>query len=295
MIIKNKFLGASALTLGLVLMTACQTDGTSQMNETEMQTAHVKYESKPDAKEHEDTEHKEVQHKEDDGHGSKAVHWEYDGEHGPSHWGEMSDEFSMCKAGRLQSPFNITTDIGGTLPNLGFGYNSVPLKVINNGHTIQVDQAGAGSLFVDGEAYSLLQFHFHTPSEHTIDGKSFPLELHFVHANTAGNLAVVGVMFEEGAHNAELEKVWTNMPKTKGEHSEEGLRIDAKRLLPNTRSYSRFMGSLTTPPCSEGVNWHMMNTPLSASAEQVAAFKSIYAMNARPLQDKNNRLVVKGN
>jgi len=224
----------------------------------------------------------------------KSGHWAYEGSHGADHWAQLSDAFSTCEAGRLQSPFDIKADIQAELPELGLNYSPVPLSVMNNSHTIQVPLSGAGQLNVDGSSYDLLQFHFHTPSEYTLDGKRYPLELHMVHASKSGALAVVGVMIEEGAANAELAKIWQHMPATKGENTVEGQTIDTGKLLPTSQQYYRFMGSLTTPPCSEGVNWHMMSTPIAASADQLAAFSAIFPMNARPLQPENNRLVVIG-
>ncbi len=221
-------------------------------------------------------------------------HWAYTGAHGADHWAELSDDFTTCASGRLQSPFDIEADISAHLPALGLNYKSVPMKVIHNGHTIQADQAGGGQLVVDGKSYDLLQFHFHTGSEYTIKGESYPLEVHLVHASEAGELAVVGVMFKQGEANAELANIWANMPTSEGENSVSGQTINVSNLLPVSKKYYRFMGSLTTPPCSEGVNWHMMSEPITASAEQIAAFKAIFPMNARPLQDENNRLVVIG-
>ncbi len=221
-------------------------------------------------------------------------HWEYSGDHGPKDWANLAEEFSTCATGKSQSPFNISEDITATLPALGVNYQPVPMKIINNGHTIQADQSGGGQLIVDGKAYNLLQFHFHTPSEYSIDGNTYPLEAHLVHASESGELAVIGIMFKQGAANGELAKIWANMPTSKGENIGKGQMIDANKLLPVNRTYYRFMGSLTTPPCSEGVNWHMMRQTMTASAAQIAAFKEIYPMNARPLQDENNRLVVLG-
>lgn len=225
---------------------------------------------------------------------SGKAHWTYSGEHGPEHWASLSEAFSTCDKGRLQSPFNIEADIGAYLAGLGLNYHSVPMKIINNGHTIQVDMAGGGTLNVDGKSYNLLQFHFHAGSEYAIDGKTYPLEMHLVHASDSGELAVVGVMFEEGPANAELANIWSNMPASEGEAVVAGKSVTVSKLLPESRKYYRFMGSLTTPPCSEGVNWHMMSQPMTASAEQIAQFTAIYPMNARPLQDENNRLVVLG-
>lgn len=222
------------------------------------------------------------------------VHWEYEGDHGPEHWAALSEDFSTCATGRLQSPIDIKSDMKAALPNLTFVYQSIPMKIINNGHTIQVDQDGAGHLSVNGKTFELKQFHFHSPSEHKSNGRTYPLEMHLVHASKTGELAVVGVMFKAGAHNEVLEKIWSNMPTLKGETLVKEYNINAKDLLPSNRSYSRFMGSLTTPPCSEGVNWHMMQTPIMASAHQIHAFTKIYPNNARPLQEENNRLIVEG-
>lgn len=225
---------------------------------------------------------------------AKKANWAYSGEYGPAQWADIKEEFATCATGKLQSPFNITADITATLPTLGLNYQAVPMKVINNGHTIQADQAGGGQLIVGGKSYDLLQFHFHAGSEYSIDGKTYPLEVHLVHASSAGDLAVVGVMFEEGAANTELAGIWDNMPASKGENVVSGKSINVNNLLPASKQYYRFMGSLTTPPCSEGVNWHMMSQPITASAAQIAAFKALYPMNARPLQDENSRLVVLG-
>ncbi|PHR92834.1 MAG: hypothetical protein COA69_05770 [Robiginitomaculum sp.] len=280
MTVKHKLMATTIAAF--VCLSGCQT----------VAVDHHEYETVPDTSAHEETQTE--QHEDPHAKPQTKPHWEYTGSHGPAHWAELSDEFTMCATGRLQSPFNITVDIKAYLPALGLGYNAVPLKVLNNGHTIQVDQADAGQLSVDGKTYNLLQFHFHAHSEHTIDGKTFPLEMHLVHASAQGELAVVGVMIEEGAPNAELAKIWQHMPSGEGEVAQEGLNVEVRKLLPASRKYARFMGSLTTPPCSEGVNWHMLSTPITASAEQIAAFKAIFPMNARPLQSKNNRLVVAG-
>lgn len=224
----------------------------------------------------------------------KKAKWSYSGETGPEHWGELSEAFATCSTGKLQSPFDISADITAVLPELGLNYNSVPMKVLNNGYTIQADTAGGGQLVVDGKTYDLLQFHFHAGSEYTIDGATYPMDLHLVHASKEGELAVVGVVIKEGEANPELAKLWANMPASKGENVVEGQSVDVNNLLPASKQYYRFMGSLTTPPCSEGVNWHVLSEPITASAEQIAAYRAIHPMNARPLQPENNRLVVLG-
>ncbi|MCF6275957.1 MAG: carbonic anhydrase family protein [Robiginitomaculum sp.] len=256
----------SALTVGLFL-TACQPAAETEKPETVVETT----EAKP-----------------------KKISWSYSGDNGPEHWASLSENFATCASGTVQSPFDITADKTDTLPALNLNYVPTGMTVINNGHTIQVDQAGGGQLVVGDATYNLLQFHFHTASEYSIDGKFYPLEVHLVHASDAGALAVVGVMFAQGEANAELANIWANMPTSKGENVVAGQSVDVKNLLPDSGQYYRFMGSLTTPPCSEGVNWHVMSQPITASAAQIAAYRAIHPMNARPLQDGNNRLVVLG-
>jgi carbonic anhydrase len=270
--IKTKTALAASPFLALLLLAACQ-DSSNAAPEQDKAPEASEEKSAPSEK-------------------SEKPNWTYEGDNGAENWAELSDSFATCATGRLQSPFNIEADITADLADLGLNYNPVAMNVINNGHTIQVDQAGAGQLVVDGKTYDLLQFHFHAGSEYTISGKDYPLEVHLVHASADGALAVVGVMFEEGAANDELGNIWANMPAEKGGNLVDGQMVDVANLLPSDHKYFRFMGSLTTPPCTEGVNWHMMATPITASADQIEAFKAIYPMNARPLQDENNRLVV---
>jgi carbonic anhydrase len=220
-------------------------------------------------------------------------HWTYGGEEGPAHWGDLSPENRPCSAGVQQSP----VDLAGALPASIAGPTPqwIPArggKVINNGHTIQVDVGGAGGIELDGVKYALKQFHFHHPSEHTIDGKAFPLELHLVHAADDGRLAVVGVMFHEGSANAALDPVWATAPAKEGKAA-VAFEIDASRFLPRGAGAYRYEGSLTTPPCSETVRWTVMAEPQTASASQIAAFSALFPWNARPVQPLNRRYVLK--
>jgi carbonic anhydrase len=224
-----------------------------------------------------------------------APHWEYEGASGAAKWGSLDKSFQLCEGGQAQSPFDIKPSIDADLPSIEFSYSPFSPKIVNNGHTIQVNVPAGSSITVGADTYQLLQFHFHTPSEYQIGGKAYPLEVHFVHKRTDGALGVVGVMFEEGTANAELEKIWKNMPATAGEKDASDVTLDVTTLLPTDQLYYRFMGSLTTPPCSEGVNWHMMQQPITASKEQIKAFQKLFPMNARPLQPANNRLIVKDN
>jgi carbonic anhydrase len=204
----------------------------------------------------------------------------------------------MCKAGQSQSPINITNDsIVATsgLEKIEFNYTARANSIINNGHTIQVNFDGGSSIKIDGIEFELKQFHFHTPSENNIDSKSFPLEAHFVHASKDGKLAVVALMFEDGKKNLVLEKLWSKMPSKAGESNVCKMQVQGiDTLLPTNRDYYRFSGSLTTPPCSEGVRWLVMKDYSTISKEQVEQFlHAVHHENNRPIQPINARKVMK--
>jgi carbonic anhydrase len=221
-----------------------------------------------------------------------SVHFSYAGEAGPDHWGDLSPAFAACKSGRSQSPVNITGTAKTDLPVLKFDYKDMPLKVLNNGHTIQVNAEAGSSLTIGDETYQLAQFHFHTPSEHTINGKSYDMEVHFVHKDAQGHLAVVGIMIEKGAANATLQSIWDNLPEEENEEkATPGVVFNGKALMPANQNYFNYSGSLTTPPCSEGVNWNVMTTSIQASEAQIAAFKKLFTVNARPVMALNNRVL----
>ena len=222
-------------------------------------------------------------------------HWGYIGEEGPNNWGKLSPEFSICKSGRTQSPINIDSSaIGADLPRLEINYGNSPLKVINNGHTIQVNYESGSFLNIDGESYELLQFHFHHPSEHKIDNQSFPMELHLVHQNHKGAFAVLGVLLKQGEENKTLESIWKALPKTEGsEQTIADVTINASNLLPADRSSYRYHGSLTTPPCSENVHWIVLQKPVEVSNLQMQTFAELFPMNARPVQSLNRRFLLR--
>ena len=225
---------------------------------------------------------------------SHDIHWTYDGPQGPEHWAVLNEGFHACELGQVQSPIDILSTSTADLPAIRFRYGTIPTEIVNNGHTIQVNVPAGHSIVTDGEEYQLMQFHFHTPSEYHIEGKEYPLELHLVHKNAKGALAVVGVMIEEGPVNTELEDIFWNAPEKSGTTAKlETIETDLSKFLPKQDTYFKFMGSLTTPPCSEGVSWHMMTTPITASMAQIAKFKERFQMNARPLQPMNGRLVVR--
>jgi carbonic anhydrase len=172
----------------------------------------------------------------------------------------------------------------GDLRPIQFKYSAKGLEVLNNGHTIQVQRTSSGSIAVGGEEYELLQLHFHHPSEHTVQGEAYPMEMHLVHKSTDGELAVVGVFFREGAHNPHIEEIWESMPAQAAEETTAETQVNAADLLPEDRRYWHYAGSLTTPPCTEGVRWYVLKTPISVSREQVATFSSVMHDNARPVQ-----------
>jgi len=222
-----------------------------------------------------------------------AIHWSYEGEGAPEHWGDIDPRFQTCKNGVNQSPIDLKGFTQAELPPIDFHYNLVSSDMLNNGHSEQVNVKEGSSITIDGMQFNLKQFHFHTPSENNINGKSFPLEAHFVHASKDGKLAVVAVMFEEGTSNPALEELWKNIPKKVGEdHLIDAKHLDA--LLPQERDYYRFNGSLTTPPCTEGVRWLVMKKPVSLSKEQIETFKKVmHHQNNRPLQPTNARMILK--
>lgn len=218
------------------------------------------------------------------------AHWSYEGAHGPRHWGGMQADYSACKLGHQQSPIDIRATKKEALPPLEFAYQPSPLKIIDNGHTIQVNVDGGSSITIGGQTYELKQFHFHRPSEEKIDGKSYEMVAHMVHKSAEGKLAVVGVLFTQGTESAFVQKIWDNLPTETGkEITVAGTTFNPIDLLPAKRSYYNFSGSLTTPPCSEGVNWFVLNTPVEVSRAQYARFGAMYPMNARPTQQVNGR------
>jgi carbonic anhydrase len=214
-------------------------------------------------------------------------HWSYEGDDGPEHWG------GLCSTGKNQSPVDLHDAVKAKLAPLSFKYESLAQDVFNNGHTVQVTYAPGSTLTVDSHQYQLKQFHFHAPSENLLNGKHFPLEAHFVHADADGNLAVVAVFFEKGAANAALDKLGKDLPVRAGDKHDLDAKLAAVELMPKTREYYRFSGSLTTPPCSEGVNWLVLKHPVTASEQQIEQLHAAMGHdNARPVQPLNARIIV---
>jgi carbonic anhydrase len=220
-------------------------------------------------------------------------HWAYTGTKDPQHWGELDPAFSACSLGRTQSPIDIKNAKKSELPALKIDYRPAPLNIIDNGHTIQVNEAPGSTLSVGGKIYTLKQFHFHHPSEERVDGKGYDLVAHLVHADSEGHLAVVAVLFETGAASPLIATIWQHIPAEKGKSQESpSVSIQVQDLLPAERGYFTYSGSLTTPPCSEGVTWYVLKSHSTVSPAQVAAFSKIYPGNARPIQPTNGREIL---
>ena len=224
-----------------------------------------------------------------------AAHWSYEGAGGPEGWGQMKPEFAKCSTGSRQSPIDIRDGIKVSLDAVAFDYKPSAFRVLDNGHTVQVNVGPGNSIEVLGRRYDLLQFHFHRPSEERIDGKQFDMVVHLVHKDLEGRLAVVAVLLERGSALPIVQSVWNNLPLEKGDEVAAKLPLDMGTLLPTERSYFTYMGSLTTPPCSEGVLWMVMKNPVQVSAEQIGIFSRLYPMNARPIQSASGRLIKESN
>ncbi|MNC25836.1 Carbonic anhydrase precursor [compost metagenome] len=224
-----------------------------------------------------------------------ASHWSYEGEGAPEHWGELDQTWKTCQNGMNQSPINIDTTLSTHLAPLVTHYTDGPVTLINNGHTVQAgEKVGTqDSITLDGKSWILQQFHFHAPSENKVHGKSYAMEMHLVHKNAEGETAVVAVMFDKGTANAELEKLWRTMPAQTDQSAALPTHLDINALLPADKTFWRFSGSLTTPPCSEGVTWMVMKHPLTLSAEQLTLFShTLHHNNNRPVQSLHGRVVV---
>jgi carbonic anhydrase len=220
-----------------------------------------------------------------------APHWAYQGKEGPQAWGNLDASFSACKLGHEQSPIDIHGATKAHLAPLALDYRASSADIVNNGHTVQVNLADAGTFTLDGVAYKLVHFHFHTPSEEHVNGKGYPMEAQLVHKSEDGKLAVIGVLLKEGKANAALQHVFAALPQGAGEKHALDQAFNPADLLPADHGYYRFTGSLTTPPCSEGVHWQVLKEPVEVSHEQIKAFQKLYKANARPIQPLYKRVV----
>ncbi len=218
-------------------------------------------------------------------------HWSYEGEGSPANWGKLRGDFTTCATGRRQSPIDIREGIRVDLEPIQFDYKHSQFRIVDNGHTIQVNVGEGSTLSVMNRTYRLLQFHFHRPSEERVNGKSFDMVIHLVHQDDAGKIAVVAVLLEKGSENPLIQTLWNHMPLEVDREVAPAVAIDLNGLLPENRGYYTYMGSLTTPPCTEDVLWMVFKQPLPVSAEQVNIFARLYRNNARPIQPANNRLI----
>jgi carbonic anhydrase len=220
-------------------------------------------------------------------------HWAYSGPEDPNHWSDLDPAFAACSNGRHQSPIDIKDAKKADLPALRLDYNSVPLGIIDNGHTVVISYAPGSTLTVGDKVYKLTQFHFHHPSEENINGKKFDMVAHLVHADAEGRLAVVAVLFEKGAANPLLETLWKNIPAETGKAvALSSMSVNVKDLLPADFGYYTFSGSLTTPPCTEGVTWYVLKTTSSLSPQQLVSFAKLYPANNRPIQPTFQREIL---
>lgn len=219
--------------------------------------------------------------------------WSYEGAGGPDHWGDLDAASKVCASGSQQSPIDVERPIEADLPDLKIKWAKSADTIVNNGHTIQLNVAPGSTLMLGDDEYKLVQFHFHRPSEHLVDGKRFPMEVHFVHQHSSGKLAVVGVLMSAGKENPAFNKVVATMPDKEGPAVKADPAIDPNGFLPDDLDYYRYNGSLTTPPCAETVAWLLLTDPIEVSEADVARFAKLYAMNARPVQKDNRRFVLK--
>jgi carbonic anhydrase len=232
------------------------------------------------------------------GKASATAQWSYSGPSGPDHWGDLAPDFSACKLGSHQSPIDIKdAQEQPDLAPIRFDYRLSPLKIVNDGHTVRVDYQPGSSVTINGIALPLTQFHFHHRSENEIDGQQYDMELDLVHQDpAAGRTAIVAILIKTGAENALFRDLLSHVPQKIGEEVEKKkIVINAADFLPPDQNYYVFDGSLTAPPCSEGVKWYVLKTAIEASSSQMAAFARLYPDNARPVQPLNGRVILQSN
>lgn len=225
-------------------------------------------------------------------HATSTPQSSYDSHQGREAWAKLSPEWRACSDRIEESPVDLKDAIKAELGLLSFAYKRMPVRIVNNGHTIQVNCPTGSQAQIGRETYDLIQYHFHHPSEHILAGQRFELELHLVHRDKSGHLAVIGVFIRSGAANAALQSLWTVLPPKAGPEKWTSVTLNPDRLLPANSSYYRYYGSLTTPPCSDGVLWTMFKEPLQASEAQIRQFAQLYPNNSRPVQPVNRRFLL---
>ncbi|MEW2078157.1 carbonic anhydrase family protein [Streptomyces sp. NPDC013433] len=227
-----------------------------------------------------------------DGKSPETPHWSYEGATGPEHWASLSEDFETCEKGREQSPVDLTEDVAvETDTPVTVHYKPVTAELVNNGHTVQANVSAGSSIVVDGTTYQLRQFHFHLPSEHTEDGGHAAMEMHFVHEDSKGGLAVLGVLMRTAKGHSAFTDLWKHLPAEEGGQSHITRPVDLTRFLPGDRDQYRYEGSLTTPPCTEGVKWTVLEDQVRVTPRQVAAYRELFPRSNRPVQPRNDREV----
>jgi carbonic anhydrase len=224
-----------------------------------------------------------------------GTHWTYEGEYGPANWSKINSDWAKCSTGSRQSPIDIRDGMKVDLEQIAFDYRPSGFNVTDNGHTVQVMVGPGNYLSVAGRTYELQQFHFHRPAEERVNGKGFEMVVHLVHKDPEGRLAVLALLLERGKPQPTIQTVWNNLPLEKGDTATPSIVLDPNDMLPQRRDYYTFMGSLTTPPCTEGVLWLVMKEPVQASPAQLALFSRLYPFNARPIQASSGRMIKESN
>ncbi|MBB3120469.1 carbonic anhydrase [Pseudoduganella violacea] len=226
---------------------------------------------------------------------ANGTHWAYEGEFGPANWSKINSDWAKCGSGNRQSPIDIRDGMKVDLEQINFDYRPSAFSVQDNGHTVQVTVGGGNFLSVQNRMYELQQFHFHRPSEERINGKGFEMVIHLVHKDADGRLAVLALLLERGKPQPAIQTVWNHLPLEKRDIAMPSVVLDPNDLLPQRRDYFTYMGSLTTPPCTEGVLWLVMKEPVQASPAQMALFSRLYPLNARPIQAGSGRMIKESN
>lgn len=223
---------------------------------------------------------------------TRELHWGYEGDRGPEHWWRIKPEYSICRDGKNQSPVNIAEVEKADLTDIEFSYQDTSLKIIKTDYTVFLKYPPGSTFNANGRTYELIQFHFHAPSEHTVEKHTYAMEAHLVHTSPEGEPAVLGIFFVEGKYNNALGTLWENLPpKNVRRKISRKIIINAADLLPDDKTYFHYTGSLTTPPCNEGVKWYIMKTPVEASHKQISTFTSLFPQNTRPVQPLNDRVI----
>ncbi|MCS0630608.1 carbonic anhydrase family protein [Telluria mixta] len=221
--------------------------------------------------------------------------WSYEGETGPANWSKINVDWAKCGTGNRQSPIDLRDGIKVNLEQISFDYHPSSFSEVNNGHTIQVTVGGGNFITVGNAVYELQEFHFHRPSEEKINGKGTEMVIHLVHKSAEGKIAIVAVLLERGQPHRLMQTIWDNLPLEKFDTVSPAIVIDPTDALPERREYFTYMGSLTEPPCTEGVLWMVFKQPMQASPAQMALFSRLYPLNARPVQSTAGRMIKESN